>query len=179
MSTVENSQPPQATPQELTPAQASFRRNLAQIGHGALIDLLLVNPLQSMDELSQQTGYSKSWLSKLINSDNFQAHYAKRRSETVDAVIMTRIDEKLAAVASRSLDIVLDKLDGDVVTPDFALRTAEIALKAAGYGARTVQSGGSTNVNFVVALPQQAKSSAEWSASRTFQSPVVDIAPKG
>ena len=65
----------------------------------------------------------------------------------------------MRALASKSLDVVLEKL---TVTqnPDTALKALEITSKALGYGAR--QQNLNVQQNFVVALPPKAVDADSW-----------------
>lgn len=127
--------------------------------HDALIDMIIANPAISQGELAKAFGYTQGWLSRVMNSDAFQARLAARKTEVVDPQLVLSIDEKLRALASKSLDVVLDKL---TVTqnPDTALKALEVTSKALGYGAR--QQNLNVQQNFVVALPPKAASAGDW-----------------
>ena len=129
--------------------------------HDALIDMIIANPAISQGELAKAFGYTQGWLSRVMNSDAFQARLAARKTEIVDPQLVLSIDEKLRALASKSLDIVLDKLAA-TQNPDTALKALEITSKALGYGAR--QQNLNVQQNFVVALPPKAASAEEWAA---------------
>lgn len=132
--------------------------------HDAMIDLLIANPKLSQTQIAQHFGYTGPWVSRVMNSDAFLARMAERKTELVDPAISLSIDEKLRALADKSLDIVLDKL---TVTqnPDTALKALEMSTKALGYGAR--QSNVQVQNNFVVALPPKAESAQAWAAAHT------------
>ena len=127
--------------------------------HDAMIDLLIANPAISQGEVAKHFGYTQGWVSRITNSDAFQARLAERKTELVDPSIVATIDEKMRALASKSLDVVLEKL---TVTqnPDTALKALEITSKALGYGAR--QQNLNVQQNFVVALPPKAVDAESW-----------------
>lgn len=127
--------------------------------HDALIDMIIANPAVSQGQLAMAFGYTQGWLSRVMNSDAFQARLAARKMEVVDPQLVLSIDEKLRALASKSLDVVLDKLSV-TQNPDTALKALEITSKALGYGAR--QQNLNVQQNFVVALPPKSASAAEW-----------------
>ena len=129
--------------------------------HDALIDMIIANPAVSQGELAKAFGYTQGWLSRVMNSDAFQARLAARKMEVVDPQLVLSIDEKLRALASKSLDVVLDKLSV-TQNPDTALKALEVTSKALGYGAR--QQNLNVQQNFVVALPPKAASASEWAA---------------
>lgn len=129
--------------------------------HDALIDLIIANPMLSQGELAKHFGYTQPWLSRVMNSDAFLERLAARKQDVVDPVLTLSIDEKLRALASKSLDVVLDKL---TVTqnPDTALKALEVTSKALGYGAR--QQNLSVQNNFVVAMPTKIPDAKAWAA---------------
>ena len=130
--------------------------------HDALIDMIIANPAVSQGQLATAFGYTQGWLSRVMNSDAFQARLAARKMEVVDPQLVLSIDEKLRALASKSLDVVLDKL-AVTQNPDTALKALEVTSKALGYGAR--QQNLNVQQNFVVALPSKAASAEEWVAA--------------
>ena len=130
--------------------------------HDALIDMIIANPAVSQGQLATAFGYTQGWLSRVMNSDAFQARLAARKMEVVDPQLVLSIDEKLRALASKSLDVVLDKLSV-TQNPDTALKALEVTSKALGYGAR--QQNLNVQQNFVVALPPKAASASEWAAA--------------
>ena len=141
--------------------------------HDALIDMIIANPAVSQGQLATAFGYTQGWLSRVMNSDAFQARLAARKMEVVDPQLVLSIDEKLRALASKSLDVVLDKL-AVTQNPDTALKALEVTSKALGYGAR--QQNLNVQQNFVVALPPKAASAEEWAATHgPEQKTVIDI----
>lgn len=133
--------------------------------HDAMIDLILGSPMVSQNEIAKHFGYTVPWVSRIINSDAFQARLAERKTELIDPVLAASMDEKLRAVAAKSLDVVLEKLCLPVVDGKFALEAAGVVTKALGYGAR--QQNLNVQQNFVVALPGKAASAETWSAAHT------------
>lgn len=133
--------------------------------HDAMIDMLLANPVISQGELASRFGYTQAWVSRVMNSDAFQARLAERKTELVDPGLAATIDERLRAVATKSLDNVLEKLTNNPTNGDFSLKVMEVATKALGYGAR--QSNLQVQQNFVVALPTKAEDSTTWLAERS------------
>lgn len=151
-----------------TPLQGTESAALAiarvRYSHDSMIDMIIANPAIAQNDLAAAYGYTVAWVSRVMNSDAFQARLAERKTEIVDPVLVASIDEKLRALASKSLDIVMEKL---IVTQnmDTALKAVEITTKALGYGAR--QNNVAVQNNFVVAMPQQAKSEGEWIQAHT------------
>lgn len=128
--------------------------------HDAMIDFIMVNPRATQIQIAEHFGYTKQWVSKLFCSDAFQARLAERRQELIDPTIVATVDEKLKTLANQSLDVLITKMENSN-NFDQALKTAELATKALGYGAKPV-GGGQVQNNFVVALPEKAASADDW-----------------
>lgn len=129
--------------------------------HDAMIDLMVANPAITQNELAKHFGYSVGWVSRVRNSDAFLARLAERKTDLVDPSIAATVEEKFRAVAQRSLDIVLDKLE---LNPSFAeaLDAATLASKALGFGAR--ERNLAVQQNFVVAMPGTAPDATTWAS---------------
>lgn len=149
-----------STPLEGT---ASAANALARVrySHDAMIDLLLTEPGISQNKIAKVFGYSVPWVSRVINSDAFNARLAERKTEIIDPAILMNFDERLAAMASQSLDLVVEKLASPGGgTFDNALKALELSTRAMGYGAK--QQNVHVQQNFVVALPQKVVDPQEW-----------------
>lgn len=152
--------------QELENAKTAFLVNeegkrvyvqKVKYSHDALIDHIIANPRATQVELAMIFGYNASWLSKVFNSDAFQARLAERKKELVDPTITMSIEQRFNALAMRSLDIVMAKLDA-TENPTLALKALEVTAKANQYGAKGPQQA----VQVVVALPGKAATEEEW-----------------
>lgn len=147
------SQPLQGT------ASAASAIERVKYSHDAMIDLIIADPSISQGKIASTFGYTQAWVSRIFNSDAFQARLAQRKADIIDPALTLSIEEKLRALADKSLDVVLDKLT-QTSNPDTAMRALEITTKALGYGAR--QQNVTLQQNFVVALPAKAASADEW-----------------
>lgn len=135
--------------------------------HDAMIDLIVAEPTISQNELASIFERTPAWISTIINSDTFQARLEERKAALVDPVIQLTIKDRLSAVAARSLERILDKLESPLPkTDDFLIKSAQLASQALGYGARTPSDGG-TNIAVIVQVPGKAPSSTEWVENHT------------
>jgi len=152
---------------------ASAANAIARVkySHDAMIDLLIANPAISQNEIAANFGYTVPWVSRIMNSDAFQARLALRKEELLDPVIVASIEEKFRALASKSLDVVLDKLSV-TNSAELGLKALEISAKALGYGAR--QQNLNVQTNFVVALPGKADSAESWAAAHGAQASTIN-----
>lgn len=130
--------------------------------HDAMIDILIAHPGVTQNALAQHFGYTPAWVSRVVNSDAFQARLAVRKADLVDTTLVLSIEERLKTLVSASLDKLMDKLNSGVANFDQTLKAVEIGTKALGYGARpeNVQ----VNQNYVVAMPPQIGNQNDWSA---------------
>ena len=131
--------------------------------HDAMIDLIIVNPGISQGEVAKAFGYTEPWVSRIFGSDAFQARLAQRKADLVDPTLVASVEERLRAVASRSLDLVMEKLENPKLsTLDQVLKAVEVSTKALGYGAR--QTNVAVQTSFVVAMPAVNPNATDWAA---------------
>lgn len=152
-------------PRQSAPLQGTESAALAitrvHYTHDAMIDLIIANPAISQNAIAKHFGYTVPWVSRIFNSDAFQARLAERKSDLVDPLLLMSIDDRLSVIAKRSLDIVQEKLETSQ-SLDTAFKAAELSLKSLGYGAR--QANVSVQQNFVVAMPQKVENAQDWAA---------------
>lgn len=127
--------------------------------HDAMIDLIIADPGISQGAIAKHFGYTQAWVSRVMNSDAFNARLAERKGELIDPTIVMSMEERLRTLASKSMDVVMEKL---ITAPsaELGLKALEISTKALGYGAR--QQNINMQQNFVVAVPGKAATSDEW-----------------
>jgi len=116
--------------------------------HDAMIDQILANPCISQNQLAIHFGYTAGWVSQIISSDAFQSRLAERSKEIVDPILQVSVKAQFEGLISRSLEILRHKLDKppDQIPDNLALRSADLAAKALGYGARVEQTNVQINM---------------------------------
>lgn len=131
-----------------------------QLTYDMVIDFLLANPRASRQEIATAFGYtSLQSISVMLNSDAFQARMAKRREQMVDPVIAASIDDRIKGLASRSAEILAEKLEQNP-SEKLVMEVFKESTRAGGYGAAVkipVQ-----NASFIVNMPGPAASTKEW-----------------
>lgn len=101
----------------------------------AIIDFMLSNPHMKQGEIAAHIGCTQPWLSQIINSDAFQARYAKRR-HALNQEQERQISAKIYDMANKASDRVIQELDrGEECDAGFALDAATRALRSIGFGA--------------------------------------------
>jgi len=102
--------------------------------HTDMIDFIIANPGISQNALAARYGYSVGWVSRVMSSDAWVSAMAARRTELIDPGLAATIDERFRALANRSLDRLMEKLDAPVVSDNVVLRAVELGAKAIGVG---------------------------------------------
>ena len=119
-------------------ASAKALKRGLNYSHEAMIDFIICHPGISQNDIASHFGYTPTSISTIMAGDAFQSQLAKRREEIVDPLLKATVEEKFKGIAGRAADIIMAKLDQpmDKISDQFALKSLEIAAKAAGYGAR-------------------------------------------
>jgi len=131
-------------PPDVTDVQASIERNKPTINrlshtHSAIARWLLENPTLSLGECAKHFSYTQAWLSCIIHSDAFQVQLRKMQSEA-DAIVIMDVPARLRGIAAVTLDGIAAQVDhavrdgNGVLHREFLHQTAELTLKALGYG---------------------------------------------
>jgi len=106
---------------------------LKKIGysHDAMIDMILQDPTVSSSELASLFGYTPAWVSRILASDSFQSRLAQRKSALMDPIIARSLNDRLRAVAMRSMDVIEQKL-ADEPSAAYAMDALELATQGLG-----------------------------------------------
>lgn len=118
------------------PGSQNKNKGRLKYSHKALADTIIMNPTLTGKELAEIFGRTPQWVYIVQNSDAFQQYLSQRQAELVDPAFRATLKEKVQALASRSIDVMAEKLDrsADLVPDTFALRAFELASKAAALG---------------------------------------------
>lgn len=157
-------------------SQHHARIQKLRYSHEAMVDYLIANPAASQNELASLFDVSVGWISRIINSDAFQAFLASRKAELLDPVLAQSIEEQLRGLVSQSVEVLSEKLSA-TKNPEIAIKALEIGSKALGFGAR--DRAPQTTNNFVVALPTQAPNADAWAEryAQTGKPRIIDAKP--
>ena len=99
--------------------------------HEAMIDLIIADPTVSSSELAEVFGYSQAWIARICASDSFQSRLAQRKGALVDPIISRSLNERLRAVAMRSMDVIEQKLIAEP-SAQYAMDALELATQGLG-----------------------------------------------
>jgi predicted transcriptional regulator len=133
---------------------------IAQVrySHDAMIDLIIERPSISQNEIAEVFGYTPPWVSRVINSDAFQARLAERKGDIIDPLLIASVEERLRGIAQLSAVILQRELEA-TQNPKLAERMLELSTKALGFGARREVSVDLTS--YVVHVPPK-QDNVDW-----------------
>lgn len=100
--------------------------------HECIINDMIAEPTVTQLELCERFGYTKGWMSRVINSDSFQARLAQRREDLLDPDLKKKLNQRLEAVVTQSMNHIQERLNSPEGSADLAL--ASLGIAAAGLG---------------------------------------------
>lgn len=117
--------------------QDEKRRKPVRWWHDAIIDDMLIHPLDTVPERAKRLGYTENYMSVILNSDLFKAAYAARRSE-FNVAMAQAISNKMGEVAVKGLDVLLETIEKKRDAIPFAVLsdTVDKTLNRLGYGVK-------------------------------------------
>lgn len=114
----------------------------------AIIDWMIANPQGTLMECAAALQVHKQTITLIQASDVFQERYAEARQRLREKT-HERIMERLGTIATKGLEIIEKRLDGEKVVPKSSLQTisdvTQKSLSALGYGQQ--KGGGVTIIN--------------------------------
>lgn len=122
-------------------AAAVAKGGLAPVGragytHQAMVDLMADNPDYTHAMLAAHFNRPASWLASVLASESFQQCLDSRRHEIADPSLTATLHERFKALAIRTSNVMMTKMDAAEVTDFMVLKSGEIAIKALGMGQR-------------------------------------------
>jgi hypothetical protein len=117
------------------PAREAPRIRVSTWHYDTIIDHLLANPGATYGEIAEVLGRGQVWISMVMRSDAFQAHYAQRRV-VVNEAIRDSVADKIAEVAIASADLTLRHMKENPQGLGFNQKVDTLiqASKALGFG---------------------------------------------
>ncbi len=101
--------------------------------HEAIALWLIANPEKQQNDCAREFGYTVPWLSRIINSDLFQALYTDMCKERKEVAVHT-LGNKIIHAANLGLDRTIEKLEGgEAVTERFVMETTSGLLDRLGF----------------------------------------------
>ena len=134
--------PQSAASTSLAVAPAPSLPALAPVGracytHGAMVQLMLERPDYTHAMLCAHFARPASWLAAVLASEAFQQAMDPYRHLIVDPSLTASLQERYKALAIRTSNVMMDKLNDEKVTDFMVLKSGEIAMKALGMGTKS------------------------------------------
>jgi hypothetical protein len=105
----------------------------------AMVDLMALRPDYTHAMLCAHFGRPVSWLPTVLASDAFQKALDLRRDEISDPSLTASLHERYKALAIRTSNVMMAKLESPEATDFMVLKAGEIAFKALGMGQKHVE----------------------------------------
>ena len=107
---------------------------MQRYSHEAMISLIIEQPLWSHSQYAAFFGRTASWFAAILATDGFQQALDPYRDEITDPSITATMDERLRAIALRSMTVLQHKLEDLKVPDETVLKGLEVTAKALGLG---------------------------------------------
>lgn len=104
---------------------------------GTMVQLMLERPDYSHAMLCAHFERPASWMAAVLASESFQQALDPYRHLIVDPTLTATLQERYKALAIRTSNVMMQKMDDDKVTDFMVLKSGEIAMKALGMGTKT------------------------------------------
>ncbi|HEX6824728.1 MAG TPA: hypothetical protein VF077_00315 [Nitrospiraceae bacterium] len=101
--------------------------------HDAIVLWLVQNPDRLLADCAEYFGYTQAWLSRIVNSDMFQAAYREKCQE-LGAIAVHSVGAKLGHLAATAIDKSVERIEKGLASERFLADSAKTALTAIGYG---------------------------------------------
>lgn len=102
--------------------------------HERIVDYMLLNPNSKVVDLARAFSVTVPWMSMLLRTDSFREYYSQRMEKHRENVSL-QIISKMQGVAVKAIDKMAEKLDTQDMPMSEVRETANMAVKALGYGA--------------------------------------------
>lgn len=127
----------QALPQALSSLAPLAAVGRACYSPAAMVKLMLDRPDYSHAMLCAHFERPASWLASVLASESFQLALDPVRDLIVDPSLTASLHERYKALAIRTSNVMMTKLDSPEATDFMVLKSGEIAMKALGMGTKT------------------------------------------
>lgn len=112
--------------------EPALRLKKIHYNHEAMINAIIQDPTLTQNDLAAIFDRTPAWISIMMQTDVFKARLAERRDEIIDPVLRATVNECFAALAKRSVEVLLEKLAAPNISDNLALRAAELGAKVFG-----------------------------------------------
>lgn len=100
----------------------------------AMIEVLIAHPDWALAQYAREFGRSKGWMASVLASEAFQQTMAPHKNQILNPAITATMEERVRALAIRSMDVLQEKLDSKEVSDLVVLKATELGIKGLGMG---------------------------------------------
>ena len=135
----------------------SARAPKIRYSHDAMARLLLENPWMHQNDLAVYFSRTPGWISTIITSDAFKAHYSSLQEELLDPELQLTLRERFKALTEQSLRVLQEKLSkpADQISDQLALRAADLGAKSLGLGGNAPPPAAPNPAEYLPALAER------------------------
>lgn len=130
--------------------------------HEAIIDMWLVEPQLTQNEICARLGKTPAWVSIIVNGDAFKHAMAERKAEILDPQVRASVEDRLKSVVSLAADKLADRIALGTVGNKELIAAIGVGTKGLGMGA-SVAPVQQNNLYFLPP-PGTPQSAEAWSA---------------
>lgn len=102
--------------------------------HEGMIRLIIDNPTWTHKQFAAHYGRPASWFASVLATDEFQLALDPHRHEITDPSITATMEERLRALALRSMSVLQHKMESGKVADFTVIKAMENSTKALGMG---------------------------------------------
>ncbi len=120
--------------------------------HEQIVDWMLANPAAKQSACAEFFGVTQAWLSTIIHSDAFQEYKARRYARHQQMLSESTI-EKVEGLARGAVEVLYERItnEREEIPLGIVKETADMALKACGFGPKGNSNNAEVNVSINVA----------------------------
>lgn len=118
--------------------------------HKSIVDWMYSNPHRTKADCAEFFSVQPAWISTITNSDAFRAYENSRRIEH-NGNVSKSVIEQVEGLAALSMEVLHERIKAERKTINLSgvMETADMALKALGFGAKANGNGGGNAGNVV------------------------------
>lgn len=100
----------------------------------AMIEVMIAHPDWALAQYAREFGRTKGWMASVLASESFQQTMAPYKHQILNPAITATMEERVRALAIRSMDVLQEKLDSKEVSDLVVLKATELGIKGLGMG---------------------------------------------
>jgi len=143
-----------------------------------MVQLILANPSWGKAQLAKYFGKPEGWFSSVLASERFQQALDPYRANLPDPSLTATMEERVKAMAIRSMDVLLNKMDSKEASDLLVLKAAELGIKGLGMGQIERTKPPEAPTGTVETLAERLIAALERQRINALRSEPIDITPK-